>query len=71
MSAGRILQIGSPHEIYTIPAERFVADFIGDTNFLIGRTVTGGKTTLRGRLPGGAEISRGLPAGMTPAPGER
>ncbi|MFT5657302.1 MAG: spermidine/putrescine transport system ATP-binding protein [Gammaproteobacteria bacterium] len=34
MSAGKILQIGSPEDIYNHPAERFVADFIGDTNFL-------------------------------------
>ncbi len=34
MHAGSIRQIGSPHDIYEHPAERFVADFIGDTNFL-------------------------------------
>ena len=36
MSAGRILQVGSPRDIYDRPAERFVADFIGETNFLTG-----------------------------------
>lgn len=34
MNAGHILQIGSPREIYNQPAERFVADFIGETNFV-------------------------------------
>ncbi len=34
MNEGNILQIGAPHEIYDHPSERFVADFIGDTNFL-------------------------------------
>ncbi len=34
MNEGRILQIGGPKDIYDHPAERFVADFIGDTNFL-------------------------------------
>ena len=34
MSAGRILQVGTPRDIYDRPAERFVADFIGETNFL-------------------------------------
>ena len=34
MSEGAIRQIGSPREIYDHPADRFVADFIGDTNFL-------------------------------------
>jgi spermidine/putrescine transport system ATP-binding protein len=34
MNEGEILQIGTPHEIYRQPSERFVADFIGETNFL-------------------------------------
>ena len=34
MSAGRIRQIGTPHEIYEAPVDRFVADFIGETNIL-------------------------------------
>ena len=37
MSAGRMLQIGSPTEIYERPASRYVADFIGEANFLDGR----------------------------------
>ena len=36
MSAGKILQVGNPREIYEAPAERFVADFIGESNFLEG-----------------------------------
>jgi len=36
MSDGRIAQIGAPREIYERPASRFVADFIGSTNFLPG-----------------------------------
>ena len=34
MSAGRIEQIGTPGEIYDSPASPFVADFIGETNFI-------------------------------------
>ena len=37
MSAGNILQVGAPRDIYDKPAERFVADFIGETNFLTAR----------------------------------
>lgn len=37
MSAGLIQQIGAPLEIYERPINRFVADFIGDTNFLQAR----------------------------------
>jgi iron(III) transport system ATP-binding protein len=39
MNLGRIEQIGSPVEIYTQPANRFVADFIGLMNFLPARIV--------------------------------
>ncbi len=48
MSAGKLLQVGPPREIYDRPANRFVADFIGETNFLIG-TVDNGAV----RLPSG------------------
>lgn len=34
MNAGRIVQIGSPREIYERPRNRFVADFVGLTNFI-------------------------------------
>jgi len=36
MSQGKTLQIGTPVEIYERPNCRFVADFIGETNFLKG-----------------------------------
>ena len=36
MNAGRVEQVGSPREIYARPESRFVADFIGDANFLPG-----------------------------------
>ena len=37
MHDGRLLQIGTPEEIYDQPVDRFVADFIGETNFLEGQ----------------------------------
>ncbi|ABL78949.1 ABC transporter ATP-binding protein [Thermofilum pendens] len=37
MKDGRIVQIGTPREIYEEPANAFVADFIGKINFLEGR----------------------------------
>ena len=48
MSAGKLQQVGSPKDIYTKPVNRFVASFIGETNFLpatrtaAGLTLTGG-----------------------------
>ena len=56
MSQGRVQQIGTPGEIYEEPVSRFVADFIGETNFLEAEVieVTGGRA--RVRTPFGAEI---------------
>jgi ABC-type Fe3+/spermidine/putrescine transport system ATPase subunit len=34
MQEGKIVQLGPPREIYDRPTTRFVADFIGDTNFI-------------------------------------
>ena len=45
MAAGGIRQIGAPREIYTRPADRFVAGFIGESNFLPA-TIEGGRATL-------------------------
>ncbi|HSJ53954.1 MAG TPA: ABC transporter ATP-binding protein, partial [Anaerolineae bacterium] len=36
MHQGKVLHVGSPTEIYERPSCRFVADFIGDTNFMEG-----------------------------------
>jgi iron(III) transport system ATP-binding protein len=40
MNAGRILGGGSPEEIYREPGERFVAEFLGQCNFLTGEVTT-------------------------------
>jgi len=37
MSHGRVLQVGTPKEIYEHPNGRFVADFIGNVNLFEGR----------------------------------
>lgn len=39
MYQGQIQQIGTPVEIYEYPKTRFVADFIGESNFLKGRVI--------------------------------
>jgi len=36
LSEGRVQQIGLPHEIYSYPANQFVANFIGTSNFVQG-----------------------------------
>lgn len=37
METGNIVQVGVPEDIYKKPANRFVADFIGTTNFIPGQ----------------------------------
>jgi len=37
MDKGHVIQVGTPAEIYEFPRSRFVADFIGTTNFFEGR----------------------------------
>ena len=41
MAQGRIAQVGTPGEVYEYPANRYVADFVGNINLIDGR-VTGG-----------------------------
>ena len=39
MKDGEVLQVGTPSEIYEAPVNAFVADFIGETNFLEGKVI--------------------------------
>jgi spermidine/putrescine transport system ATP-binding protein len=57
MSEGRLLQIGAPREIYNHPVNRFVADFIGETNFLRGRVAQDGLYLATGERVGAAPPS--------------
>lgn len=40
MNRGKILQVGTPSDIYDSPQSRFVADFIGTSNFLEGTVIS-------------------------------
>src|SRR6266568_2697047 len=53
MNRGRILQEGTPEEIYDRPRSRFVADFIGQTNFFEGEVVAAGSEATVVRERGG------------------
>ncbi len=48
MKDGEIVQVGTPREIYRFPANVFVANFVGETNFINGK--------IRSRRNGSAEI---------------
>jgi len=57
MNEGAIRQIGSPRDIYDHPAERFVADFIGDTNFLEAELLSKEEARAEVRLASGAAVT--------------
>jgi spermidine/putrescine transport system ATP-binding protein len=48
MREGRIVQVGSPSELYDEPADRYVADFVGRSNMFAG--------VLKDSSGGGAEV---------------
>jgi iron(III) transport system ATP-binding protein len=56
MNEGNIMQTGTPFEIYSRPANRFVADFIGRVNFFTGRVVSPD-------LPGTGDVEIEFPGG--------
>ncbi len=76
MSAGEIQQIATPGEIYEYPANRFVAEFIGDANFYQARVeqvrdngatyLTPFGTRLAGPLVEGAEPGRSVTVFVRP-----
>lgn len=69
MSEGRVQQVGTPEQIYNFPANHFVADFIGDTNFLEGKVVSMHED--RTVLKVGREDVTAAPANFPLMPGEK
>jgi iron(III) transport system ATP-binding protein len=65
MDRGRVSQIGSPLELYKAPGNRFVAEFIGEANFLPAQLESAEDGWARIRLgPQRLQVqSRSLPAG--------
>ena len=66
MSGGKVLQIGTAHEIYESPTERFVANFIGETNFLEGEVTGTDGNNFQVRLDSGAVLPASPPEGFAP-----
>lgn len=63
MENGRIAQAGAPPELYESPKTRFVAEFLGESNFVSGRlaAISDGRASVT--LPDGATIT-GRPIGI-------
>lgn len=62
MNLGRLLEMGRPDELYTRPATRFVATFLGAANLLLGRQsrsgIRFGATHVSSETVGGAPSER-------------
>ncbi|MCA9876751.1 MAG: ABC transporter ATP-binding protein, partial [Thermomicrobiales bacterium] len=56
MNDGRIEQCGPPTELYDEPGTRFVADFIGESNFIDGKITTSDGTVTAVAVPGVGEL---------------
>jgi spermidine/putrescine ABC transporter ATP-binding subunit len=56
LNEGQIEQVGTPAELYDAPATRFVASFIGESNFLAGRVLGGDGRLCRVEVPGVGEV---------------
>ncbi len=69
MSDGIVQQVADPATLYEQPRNRFVANFIGQTNLFSGtvESVDGDKVTLI--TPDGTKIDAIAPEGMDPEPG--
>ena len=69
LDAGRLLQVGEPAGIYRRPRNRFVAEFVGEANFLNGRVASRGEFLLHIHLGTGHILAaaqaddRAVPAG--------
>lgn len=84
LKSGRVIQVGAPRDMYRRPRNRFVADFLGDTNFLpavfvrgdsaeaVYRTAAGELASTAAPFPRETELSLSLrPEALRIVAGER
>ena len=64
MNQGRIVQLGTPREIYTRPASVFASDFIGQTNLLRGTVLAGEGPVVTMEIAGGQRVVALSPDGL-------
>jgi len=69
MDRGRLAQVGTPEEMYEFPKTRFVADFIGESNFFSGRISAVQAHGLVIETDGGLQVE--LPADPNRSVGDR
>jgi putrescine transport system ATP-binding protein len=69
MNHGKIVQVGTPAEIYEQPNSRYVADFIGNINLLEGRVVSAAGGSVRMDC-GGTGATVGVDQDLSASPGD-
>jgi iron(III) transport system ATP-binding protein len=67
MRGGKIVQLADPATVYERPADPFVADFIGSSNFFKGKALGAADGAVRVELEGGALLVARSPLPITPA----
>lgn len=70
MDAGITLQVGNASDIYEHPNCRFVADFIGDTNFMDGTVAEIDGSQARVSVAGGMALWAYVPQAVSVMPGQ-
>ncbi len=71
MNQGKILQIGSPVEIYEKPTSRFIAEFIGDSNLLDATVLSINETGSAVDLGDGVTVNARVSEHVKVAPGDK
>jgi spermidine/putrescine ABC transporter ATP-binding subunit len=69
MNHGRVVQVGAPPELYNRPVSYFVADFVGDSNFLAGTVAETGPDHAIVATAGGLRLA--VPGAGAPTRGAR
>ncbi|MEI8233229.1 MAG: ABC transporter ATP-binding protein [Verrucomicrobiota bacterium] len=65
LRAGRVCQVGTPEAVYRAPVSRFVADFVGETNFLEATAQAGNTASVGGSVFQTAASLSGIAPGET------
>lgn len=72
MREGQIIQSGSPRELYDEPVNRYVADFVGKTNFFSGEVVEANNSGISIKTDSGQVLLGAQPQGaLLPAKGSK
>jgi ABC-type Fe3+/spermidine/putrescine transport system ATPase subunit len=69
LRAGRLEQVGTPEDLYAVPASRFVAEFVGRSSSIAVTVLPPGDRGIRVRVEGVEwQLTDGIAAGSPPGP---